>query len=251
MTAEVEQLVFDYAELEPVTRRFVQDREEQIHNLARMTATSIRLIGKCLTEVKERLEHGQFLRWIGHCFAWKRTTAWAFMNVYDRFKCSNFEQMDIDVSALYLIAAPKTPEPVRNDVIRRAENGEKITHQGVRALVQEFGETGVMPEVEVDLRKLIEQRKKLLAPDPEPQPELTPEERSEREARAGSIRANVNRCSQVMTLIRAIEAFSEPPLSMEQLAEEIREMDTPDKDWCGQVPLAHAHLRELAEELKR
>jgi hypothetical protein len=42
------------------------------------------------------------------------------MNVYERFKSSNFEHLEIDVSALYLIARRSTPEPVRAEVIRRA-----------------------------------------------------------------------------------------------------------------------------------
>jgi hypothetical protein len=32
--------------------------------------------------------------------------------------------LKIDVSALYLIAAPRTPEPVRAAAMSRAENGE-------------------------------------------------------------------------------------------------------------------------------
>ena len=61
----------------------------------------------------ERLDHGEFLKWIKKEFGWTQPSAWAFMQVYKRFKLSNFDNLQIDVSALYRIAAPSTPEAVR------------------------------------------------------------------------------------------------------------------------------------------
>jgi hypothetical protein len=66
-------------------------------------------IGQYLTEVKERLGHGKFLEWIEREFAWTYRTASSMMRVYERFKLENFSNLEIDVSALYLIAAPSTP----------------------------------------------------------------------------------------------------------------------------------------------
>jgi hypothetical protein len=53
-----------------------------------------------------RLKHGQFLEWIEREFAWSRQSAERFMKVYEWFKCNNLLLLEIDVSALYLIAAP-------------------------------------------------------------------------------------------------------------------------------------------------
>jgi hypothetical protein len=88
-----------------------QDRADRIRKLARVTAEGIVEIGRYLTEVKEQLEHGQFLDWIKAEFGWHDRSARRFMNVHSCFKL-------VDVSALYLIAAPKTPEPVRQESIR-------------------------------------------------------------------------------------------------------------------------------------
>ena len=66
----------------------------------------------------------KFLAWIETEFGWGRSTAENFMNVFQRVKLPNFGNLEIDVSALYLIAAPKTPEPVRAEVMRRAASGE-------------------------------------------------------------------------------------------------------------------------------
>jgi len=139
------QLRFDYAALDAETRRFVIERTERIHALARATAASIVEIGKHLTEVKAELEHGKFLEWIEREFAWSRFSADRFMNVFERVKSSNLQQMQIDVSALYLIAAPSTPEPVREEVISRAAV-ERVTHSTVKAVLTEYRKTGDAPK---------------------------------------------------------------------------------------------------------
>jgi hypothetical protein len=72
----------------------------------------------------------EFLKWMALEFAWSQPTAWRFMNVAKQFTLSNLHNLEIDVSALYLIAAPKTPEPVRAKVIRRADQGEPVSHAG-------------------------------------------------------------------------------------------------------------------------
>jgi hypothetical protein len=52
-----------------------------------------------------------------------------FMAVYEAFKADNLSDLEIDVPALYLIAASSAPEPARDEVIRRAESGEAVTRQ--------------------------------------------------------------------------------------------------------------------------
>jgi hypothetical protein len=52
------------------------------------------------------------------------------------------ETLEIDVSALYLIAAPKTPPPVRTEALRRAQAGERITHADVHDVLDQYQKTG-------------------------------------------------------------------------------------------------------------
>ena len=117
---------FDYKTFDPETRRLLRDRAEQIRGLTRMAASGMMEIGKHLTEAKEQLGHGRFLEWIKAEFAWSERKAENLMAVYARFKSANLADLQMDVSALYLIAAPSTPEPVRAEAIRRAENGEHV-----------------------------------------------------------------------------------------------------------------------------
>jgi hypothetical protein len=51
-----------------------------------------------------------------------------FMSVYKRVKFDKLSNLNLDVSAHYLIAAPATPQPVIREVIDRADRGEPMTH---------------------------------------------------------------------------------------------------------------------------
>jgi hypothetical protein len=250
MTEEI-QLRFDYEALDTETRRFVLERTERIHNLARMTATGIVQIGQYLSEVKARLGHGKFLDWIKKEFGWAERSARRFMEVHEAFKSANLADMQIDVSALYLIAAPKTPEPVRTEVIRRAENGEPATHAGTRALVERFAETGELPEVTISLPQLIAGRRAVLFPEPKAQPPSLEDQQKrfeEAELRA-RMKANSERNVKVFDVIHSIEHLSGTPLTVSEIAAEIRQLDTPDKDWHGQLKLARQKLTDLCKEL--
>jgi hypothetical protein len=64
------------------------------------------------------------------------------MNVHERVKLPNLGNLEIDVSALYLIAAPSFPEPVGAEITTRAENGEVVTHGMVCAVMVEWKRAG-------------------------------------------------------------------------------------------------------------
>jgi hypothetical protein len=113
-----------------------------IRSLSRATAQNIWRIGQILTEVKAQLPHGEFRDWIKKQFDWERSTADNFMNVFERIKCPNFEHFQL--SALYLLAKPSTPEPVREAAVERAAGGEAITHEG--ATVQTKSRQSVNPD---------------------------------------------------------------------------------------------------------
>lgn len=117
---------------------FVKERALLIHQTARRTAEGIVQIGKWLTEVKEKLDHGQWLPWLKSEFGWSQPTAFRFMQVYEAFKLSNLNNLVIDVSALYLIAAPSTPKPVVKEVIKRAERGEPMTRAKALEVLEDY-----------------------------------------------------------------------------------------------------------------
>jgi len=129
------QLGFDYASLAAEARAIVQARTTELHVLVRRSAQDIIVIGQKLNDVKQRLDHGQFGVWLDAEFGWTDRTARNFMQVADKFKSENFSDLRIAPSALYLLAAPSTPDDVREEALRRAGQGENITHQTAKQLI--------------------------------------------------------------------------------------------------------------------
>jgi Protein of unknown function (DUF3102) len=131
------QMTFDYRELEPEDRAS-KEREERIRDTAKLTAQGIVKIGQWLTEAKARPKHGKWLPWLKASFGWSQPTTFNFMQVYERFKLSTFDNLRIDVSALYLIAAKATPEPVVQEVIKRAKAGEPMTRAKAKKVLEDY-----------------------------------------------------------------------------------------------------------------
>ncbi|MBI5957523.1 MAG: DUF3102 domain-containing protein, partial [Chloroflexi bacterium] len=77
--------LFDYAALDVADRTYIEIREGQIKGLLRNTARNIIDTGKLLAEVKDRLEHGQFMTWCEQRFGWSLRTAERYMAVADKF----------------------------------------------------------------------------------------------------------------------------------------------------------------------
>ncbi|BAB74360.1 DUF3102 domain-containing protein [Anabaena sp. FACHB-709] len=121
---------FDYGILTPEQRSLVEQRTSEIREQLRRTAQDIWEIGQSLAEVRAQLKHGQFETWLKAEFGWSRRTAYNFINVYETFgNRANLAQIDIATSALYLLAAPSTPENLREQYIEEAKAGKRITHK--------------------------------------------------------------------------------------------------------------------------
>src|SRR5262249_751528 len=88
-------------------------------------------IGRRLSVVKEKIDHGHWLRWLKREFGWSDRSARNFINVYKMTRSPNkleiISNLSISPTALYLLAAPRTPDKVRDEVLARAEAGEKMS----------------------------------------------------------------------------------------------------------------------------
>lgn len=144
------QMNFDYDTLDTETRIVVQQRTSEIKTLMRRSAQDIIDIGKKLIEVKARLGHGHFGGWLESEFQWKERTAQNFMMVTEQFKSANFADLSIAPSALYLLAAPSTPEPARTEAIERAQSGEPITHSAAKTIIGEYKPLKEAPPITSD-----------------------------------------------------------------------------------------------------
>lgn len=119
---------FDYRNLDTETRIVVQQRTSEIKVLIKRNAQDVFDIGQKLIEVKEKLGHGNFGPWLMSEFEWSIPAAARFMQVADRFKFIKLINLEIAASALYLLAAPSTPEEARAEALQLASEGETITY---------------------------------------------------------------------------------------------------------------------------
>lgn len=146
VAAELLTRIFDYEALDAETRIVVQQKTGEIKGLMRQTAQGMFDIGTKLIEVKAKLGHGNFGKWLAAEFEWSERTAQGLMRVANEFKSANFADLKIGPSALALLAAPSTPETVRDEMLNRAQNGEPINYSTVKnAVVESKGEPPQQP----------------------------------------------------------------------------------------------------------
>lgn len=126
---------FDYTALDAETRIVVQQRTGEIKSLMRRTAQDIIEIGLKLTEVKARLGHGSFGGWLKAEFEWSERTAQNFMRVADAFKSATVADL-IAPKALYLLAAPSTPDEARAEALEQASAGGRLSVRQAKELIE-------------------------------------------------------------------------------------------------------------------
>ena len=147
---------FDYASLDAVTSQFVQQQTGEIRILIKRTAQGIVEVGQKLISVKAKLGHGRFGDWLKAEFGWSWDTANRFMNVAKNLKHIP-HNAEFEFRALYLLAAPSTPEPARKEALARAASGEAITYTAAKTIKQKHTTSPPKPK-----------------PEPEPQPQPQP-----------------------------------------------------------------------------
>lgn len=141
---------FDYEALTPEQRIIIVQRTGEIQERLQRSAQDIWEIGQRLADVREQLKHGQFDAWLKAEFDWSRRTAYNFINVYETFgERANLAQVDIATSALYLLAAPSTPEDLREEYLLKAYDGEKITHKELSSDIKQNKQKSNSPEVKL------------------------------------------------------------------------------------------------------
>jgi hypothetical protein len=109
-----------------------------IRALGKRVVRDIIEIGGRLTECKNIVGHGGWLPWLEREFGWSERAARNFMQAHElSLKSANFADLDVPVSALYLLAAPSTPGEVVDAAVDRAANGEKLTVEQVKDMIAE------------------------------------------------------------------------------------------------------------------
>jgi hypothetical protein len=173
MMQDLQLALFDYATLNLETRVIVQQRTVEIKSLMKRAAQDIIEIGQKLIEVKAKLKHGYFGKWLDAEFGWSDETALRFMRV-----ARNFTEIphgvEFEAKALYLLAASSTPDFAREEAISRSETGETISYSTAKEIVDWHKEQYKQEAPEIlTFDEWVNQPKKEFEfdlPDPTPEP---------------------------------------------------------------------------------
>ncbi len=97
--------------------------------------------GKRFVQIRDVLKHnkrGGFEAWC-EANGWVRSEIYRYISIFEAFPTvSNLRQLDIGKSALYLLAAPSTPAPVREAALQLASQGQRVTYTAARNLVANY-----------------------------------------------------------------------------------------------------------------
>jgi Protein of unknown function (DUF3102) len=124
-----------------------------IRALRKQTIENIIEIGEQLVDVRDNhLDHGEWLPWLEREFAWSRQTADRFIHVYEvRDKLPTRGHFELPLSAFYLLAAPSTPESVRQEIGARIEAGEPVSVATVKQEIDEANPKARMNKAEAKI----------------------------------------------------------------------------------------------------
>jgi Protein of unknown function (DUF3102) len=116
---------------------FLAEHADEIRKLRKRGVSDAIEIGRRLTDAKARCGHNNRLPWLKREFTWSDQQARRFMHVYEFSKTNNLVNLEIDISGLYLLAAPRTSETARSEIIKLASLGEKMSAERVDGVIQE------------------------------------------------------------------------------------------------------------------
>src|SRR5262249_25434291 len=107
-----------------------------IRQLGKRVVEDVVEIGRRLIEAKEIAGHGNWLPWLDREFGWSPSTAENYINLFKlSAKFPTVGNLDFDLRALYMLAAPSTPTEAQDEIIKRAEVGEKVTVADVKTAI--------------------------------------------------------------------------------------------------------------------
>jgi hypothetical protein len=113
------------------------EHADAIRELSKRIVTDVIEIGRRLTVCRDILkEDNSWRAWLSDLRV-SPQTAGRFIQVYELSgDVPKLERLDLPVSALYLLAAPSTPEVAKTEIIARAQAGEAVPVAEVKRVVK-------------------------------------------------------------------------------------------------------------------
>ena len=140
-------LAYSSSLLTAAENKFLAEQSGRLISLQRQTAQNVIEMGSILIEVKQVIPKGQFedylLQTFGSDSGYTPRSAQNFMNVARHFAGKPITDA-IAPSVLYLLAAPSTPDLVRELACQLVEDGEKISVDRAKELIADGREASSM-----------------------------------------------------------------------------------------------------------
>lgn len=127
-------ITFNYGMLSVEKAASARAAAERIRGRMQLAAESIIEVGRELIEQKKSLGHGLYLNWVEDELGISRMTASKMVNVAERFGSNVKAPLHLSFEALAALAAPSTPEPVREEALAKAASGKKVTAKEIAEL---------------------------------------------------------------------------------------------------------------------
>jgi hypothetical protein len=121
---------FDYASVPSSVAKFLKSQATRIRQY---TGKTIIQIGKDLIAAKRYLSHGQFLIWVEREVGIPARTAQAYMQAAQWASDKHATVALLPPSLLYVLSSPSTPKEFAEDILKRAEAGERMMLTTIRA----------------------------------------------------------------------------------------------------------------------
>lgn len=135
----------DQKTLDALTRRLEKNLQDTVGHLVE--------IGRDLMQAKELVGHGGFEKWLGVNFDLSDQTARRFMHVAEAFGDQVEALKGLSLSCVYLLAAPSTPNTVREAVLQKVQDGEKVSLATIQELRQVSGESADTDDGEIPVKE--------------------------------------------------------------------------------------------------
>jgi hypothetical protein len=207
-TAAQAPAAFSYEALPVEKATELQQLAASIRKLGRKQIDAMIEVGSKLAVAQKELPHGQFIPWIRAELDMKYRTAINYMHLAELAADKPEIISHLPPTAGYLIAAPETPESVKDAVVNRIQSGEVVKVDDVKRIVP-------AAKAEVAEAKRAERRKRRrakLSPERRKADEELEERRRkqaqrEEAQRERKVRERAERCQRAAAMLR--ERFDE------------------------------------------
>jgi hypothetical protein len=108
-----------WLQVQRLTEEFIINRQEAGKRLFEL--------GRILNEIRNEIEHGEWLTWLERYWGASERSAQQVMMIYRNLNTKRVSDLDLPMRVLNFVASDSTPEPAKEEILAKAEAGEKVT----------------------------------------------------------------------------------------------------------------------------